>query len=64
MTRKRRWKDEYDALATVVRRYLAELDNPAPDFTMRRVYRDWMRELVDGRPVVPSSPVAHKEGEK
>ncbi len=37
-------------LHEVVARYLAELDNPAPDYGMRQVYRDWMREFVEGRP--------------
>lgn len=27
--------------------YLSELDNPAPDYGMRNVYRDWMREMVE-----------------
>lgn len=34
-------------LAEVVHQYLSELDNPAPDFGMRGVYRGWMRELAD-----------------
>jgi hypothetical protein len=37
-------KAERDAWREIVRRYLAELENPAPDYTMRRIYRDWMRD--------------------
>ena len=33
-------------LPEVVARYLAELDNPAPDCRMRQVYREWMAEFV------------------
>ena len=33
-------------LEEVVDLYLRELDNPAPDYTMRRIYREWMREFV------------------
>ena len=33
-------------LEVVVRRYLAELDNPAPDFRQRDMYRKWMAEFV------------------
>lgn len=38
-------------LHEVVARYLPELDNPAPDYGMRQVYRDWMREFVHDVPV-------------
>lgn len=41
-------------LEEIVREYLAELDNPAPDYTMRQIYRDWMREFV-GAPGAPKS---------
>ena len=34
-------------LVEVVDRYLRELDNPAPDYGQRAMYREWMRELVD-----------------
>ncbi len=34
-------------LAEIVREYLAELDNPSPDYTMRNVYRGWMSEMVE-----------------
>lgn len=43
-------------LEEVVTEYLAELDNPAPDFSMRQVYRDWMRELVDVPPLDYPTP--------
>lgn len=33
-------------LEDVVRDYLAELENPATDVTMREVYRRWMAEFV------------------
>lgn len=33
-------------LEEVVDLYLRELDNPAPDISMRTVYRQWMREFV------------------
>lgn len=33
-------------LDEVVRKYLRELNNPAPDPTMRDVYREWMGEFV------------------
>lgn len=33
-------------LEEVVDLYLRELDNPAPDFSMRQIYRQWMREFV------------------
>ncbi len=34
-------------LAEIVREYLAELDNPSPDYTMRNIYRCWMSEMAD-----------------
>lgn len=34
-------------LVQVVDEYLAELDNPAPDYQMRQIYREWMAELVE-----------------
>lgn len=34
-------------LEEVVKEYLKELDNPAPDFTMRQIYRRWMGEFVN-----------------
>ena len=36
-----------DELAQAVREYLDERDNPAPDFTMRRVRAAQMREALD-----------------
>jgi Flp pilus assembly protein TadB len=33
-------------LEEVVDLYLRELDNPAPDYTMRGIYREWLREFV------------------
>lgn len=37
-------------LSTVVLEYLAELDNPSPDFAMRRHYRERMRVLTGAPP--------------
>lgn len=34
-------------LEQVVARYLDEMDNPAPDFSMRQIYRRWMRAFVE-----------------
>lgn len=33
-------------LRLAIREYLNETDNPAPDFTMRRILRDRLREVL------------------
>jgi hypothetical protein len=45
-----RIRKEYDMLVTLVRRYLGEYDNPAPDLRMRKEYRDLLRVAVNGTP--------------
>lgn len=45
---------EVDELKAAIRAYLREISNPAPDYTMRRILREHLAELVDesipGRP--------------
>lgn len=47
MTKAREPERERDGWRDLVRRYLAELDNPATDYTMRRIYRKWMADALD-----------------
>ena len=39
-------REGWEELREVAEKYLAEVDNPAPDFTMRRVHRKEMREAL------------------
>lgn len=41
---------DYDGLRQAVLTYLREVDNPAPDYSYRRVLRNKMREVADAPP--------------
>lgn len=56
-------EDAYERLQKAVLDYLSEIDNPVPDATMRRVYRNQLREMT-GAPAEPPprSLRAHSKG--
>ncbi len=42
----RRFEREASGWRELVHRYISEIENPAPDYTMRRILRDQMRNCL------------------
>jgi len=51
---------ERDGWRELVRRYIAEVENPAPDYTMRRILRDWMKDSLDDPSKLPEPRRNHR----
>ena len=49
-------------LDEVVTDYLGELDNPAANYAMRQIYRDWMAEFVGAPTPVGAFARAKRRG--
>jgi len=39
--------ERIEDLEGAIRQYIREVDSPVPDYTLRRLYREHMRKLID-----------------